>query len=108
MPVDPASLAAIEALGKMDSQDSGISFDVKVKKSSKIQNVHVAIPAWVFVVAGIVGGASAIVLINEIVQELTGAGFLPELPGGGGISPADVGSGKNLLKIASLGTLGGD
>ena len=105
MPVDPASLAVIEALGKLDTQDSGLSFDVKVKKSSKIQNVHVAIPAWVFVVAGIVGGASAIVLINEIVKELTGEGFLPELEEGA-IRVGDIGSGKNLLRVGSLGTLG--
>ena len=88
---DPNNLAVIESLGKMDTQDSGISFDIKVKKSSKIQNVHVAIPAWVFVVAGIIGGASAIVLINEVVKELTGEGFLPEMPEKTGLTDTTAG-----------------
>ena len=79
MPVDENTLAVVKALGSMDTQDSGVSFDVKLKKSSKIQNLKVNIPAWVWVAATVLGGMSAIVLINEAVKELSGEGFLPEV-----------------------------
>ena len=75
----PPQLEMIKALGAMDNQDSGISFDVKMKKSAKIQNVHVCIPSWVLVIGTIVGGTSALIIANEIVKELSGEGFLPEL-----------------------------
>ena len=80
MPIDENTLAVVKALGSMDTQDSGLSFSVKVKKSSKIQDVKCNIPAWVFVAASILGGASAILIINEVVKEIAGEGFLPELP----------------------------
>jgi len=78
--MDEKTLAVLKTLGEMDNPDSGISFDVKTKKSSKIQNVHVTIPSWLLVLGTVLGGASALVLINEILKELTGEGLLPEIP----------------------------
>ena len=79
--MNETELAAIEALGKMDSQDSGISFDVKVKKSSKFQNVHVNIPAWVLALSMFVGGTTVLVLINDMLKPITGENYFENIFG---------------------------
>ena len=78
--MDKEMLALVEALGKLDSQDSGISFDVRTLKRNKFQNVHVNIPAWALALGTLIGGASLLMLINETVKALTGEDIWPDIP----------------------------
>lgn len=78
--MDEEMVAVLETLGKLDSQDSGISFDVKTKKSNTFQNVHVNIPAWALALGTLIGGATTLMLINEVVKGITGEDIWPDMP----------------------------
>jgi membrane protein YqaA with SNARE-associated domain len=79
MMADEEQYAMLKALAALDNgNDSGISFDVKTNKGNKFQNVKVNIPAWVFAVGAVLGGATALILINEVVKELTGQSLFPQ------------------------------